>query len=472
MIPTPKTTRILKTATAWWVALLLIFVLAWAIRLGMAQGFVGLAAPPDAAANPDQIDYELLAHHWVTTGQYEITQDMPTARRTPGTSLHLAPAYLLLGRDWFVARLWFTFLSASTCLVVAWIATLIFGCGARGKSIAILASLGVAFHPAHAYPSMHFLSETPFMFWLAIAVGATLAAYQSRRGDRHAPLNLPPSLWDIVAGAAWGVGILTRPNLAAVVPAAIGIASLAWVVTRRPAHLKQVAFQLVFLALVLSPWVVRNAVVLDKPTLSTIGGHGLWGANNALMLDEQSYHRGRWIPTSHLRATLGELPTEEVAQDEAASARAKAFMREHADAMPALIGMKFRRLIEPFSHTPNKPADLAFGFAWLATAPLMLLGIAASLRKHFAQMVIVLLPIATLVPVTAVYYGSQRFRDAMVPLFVVLAATGLAWSWCFVTNKLGFDTPVLPDVPSAQDHPAMFTYPVGNDTADTSRRAA
>ncbi len=73
--------------------LFVIALLAFALRVAVAAKFQGLAAPPDAASNPDPLDYEAFAWSVADGHGYALADGTRTARRPPGTSVALLPVY-------------------------------------------------------------------------------------------------------------------------------------------------------------------------------------------------------------------------------------------------------------------------------------------------------------------------------------------------------------------------------------------
>jgi 4-amino-4-deoxy-L-arabinose transferase-like glycosyltransferase len=389
--------------------LVLIFLIAFAARLALTHQFVGLGAPPDAHANSDQVDYELLAYHLVTGRGYAITPGTPTASRTPGTSLTLSPAYAVFGRSFTAGRVWFCLLSALTCVLVGW-----FGWTCFNHMIGLLAGLGLAVYPAHAYSAMHFVSETPFGFWLMLALISAAYATKRQRGG-----------WgiDVLAGGCWAMAVYTRPQLLLAVPIAGGIVAVVYVLRDR-SYLKHWAVQVVVLALVLSPWVMRNATVMGKPTLSTITGYGLWGSHNDLTFNDPAY-RGAWVKTSDLVDADHPLTGNEVERNDQATRYGLDAIRANTDKMPSLIAAKLWRLATPFKETDNQLVRLTFAVSWIVIAPLVLLGMISAFRRAPAVGWLLLLPILATVASTVIFYGSVRFRDAVAPVLLVFAAVGL-----------------------------------------------
>ena len=178
-------------------AMVVIFGVALAIRLGVTWKYQGLAGPPRKEANPDQIDYELFAYQLSIGNGYSFSEGNPTACRPPGTSLTLFTVYRLAGHSYLAARIWLCLLSSLTVLTTGWVAFLLFG-----RREAIISSLVLAVYPGHFYYAMHFLSEVPFSLALTLACGFGILAARKRPG------------WaDMVCGLAWGFTILVRPNM-------------------------------------------------------------------------------------------------------------------------------------------------------------------------------------------------------------------------------------------------------------------
>lgn len=118
----------------------------------------------------------------------------------------------------------------------------------------------LACYPSQFYYGMHFLSETPYGFWLSLA-------------------------------------ILTRPSLVLAVPVALLLAVVAKH-PARPANLNRWLVQAVVVALALAPWIARNVWLWASrpfpPSAATdYGGH------NELVLKNPDW-RGLWIKISLL----------------------------------------------------------------------------------------------------------------------------------------------------------------------------
>jgi len=413
------------------VAVVGVFVLAFGVRFALASAFVGLGAPPDASANPDQLEFEAIAWEVAQGHGYVLPTAEPTARRAVGAVGTMVPPYLVAGRSYTAGRVWLVLLSSATCLCCVWIGALGFG-----RGVGLLAGVALALYPGHAYYAMHFVSEGPFAFWLALAAALSLHGLKHGWRWRH-----------VLAGAAWGCAILTKPQFVLLLPgvlglvAAVKIAALLRGAGASPALRSNAAISknakaspipaalITCLAVVafVTPWIVRNHTVMGTPGLSTIVGHTLWGSNNEVVLHEPE-HRGLWVRTSDLeRELVHPLPQGESAANDAATGYAVAFAKSHKGELPGMALSKLGRLVAPWPVTENRAVRWAEALAWLAIAPFALVGMWRWWRSNRAWACVLLAPIAVTLMVTVVFYGSVRFRNALAPLLVVCAAAGVGW---------------------------------------------
>lgn len=387
-----------------------IVLLALALRVAMTSVFVGLGSPPkEAAGGLDVVDYEGFAWRMVEGRGYVLPDGEATARRSPGTSFSLVPIYLLFGHSYLAAHLWFCLLSSLTCAATIWLAGM-----ATSREAAVLAGLWLAIYPGHAYASMHFFSEVPFALVLVLACAATCLLLQG--GGLSGA---------VAAGALWGAAILIRPNYLAALPIGLGwFVVLRGVSTR--ANLRRFAILVVVAVITLLPWVLRNGIVMGKPTIATlVGGYAFWGANNEVVLRDPQL-RGAWVFGSPLVDEHHPLVGDEVARESLAWRYGFHFVRTHLDQMPGLIAARLWRLVSPFEATPNGPVYYSFAVSWLATAPFVAYGVFLCFRGRRVAAAVLLTPILTTIATAIVFYGSIRFRDSVAPLLLILAAAGLA----------------------------------------------
>ncbi|MBD3306964.1 hypothetical protein GF339_11110 [candidate division KSB3 bacterium] len=260
-----------------------VLVLALALRIGVTATFVGLNSPPDLEAQPDQLYYENIAYNLARGNGYKVSSDnpQPTAIVVPGTSLTLLPIYWSFGRSFALGRLWWYCLSVLACLGVALTVQQVWN-----KPAAFVAAGIMAFYPNHFYYAMHFGTETPYTFYMAAALACTIAALRKRSTGFH-----------IVAGMFWGAAALTRAQIVLMMPLAFCCVLLAWRSERRWMFFRAWIVQTSFLLLMLSPWLLRNAIVIGEPVLSTFSGHTFLLSHNDLIFNDPAYrkYRGSWL---------------------------------------------------------------------------------------------------------------------------------------------------------------------------------
>ena len=431
-----------------WYSLAGITAFAFVLRVALAAAFVGLASPPDEGAQPDQIEYEAAAYQLTQGNFMTYPNGAPSAKRTPGTSLSLLPAYAAFGRDYAAGRLWFCFLSALACLGVGLTALQI-----AGKRAALFSALLLAIYPGHAYHAMHFVSEVPYTMYLAFATALSIAGV--RNGG-----------WKTLIGAGfcWGMAIHCRPQLVLLVP--VSIVAIAWLYRSMQRGewkvvAKRYAVQAAVVAALLVPWLVRNQVVMGKPTMSSISGLGLWGSHNTLTFNDATY-RGDWVRTSYLESLTSPLPHEEIAKDAEAWKRGMAEIRANLWQMPMLVSAKLMRFVSPVAGTPNRIVAWTFALSWLAILPFIFWGASVMWKKARDGAIIIALPTLATIATVVMFYGSVRFRDSIAPLFITAAGIGVARCVQLVMARLA---------PAAQGSAALRLTETDEDVRE-SRRAA
>jgi hypothetical protein len=396
-----------------WVLLhVAVFAVALVIRLALTEVFVGLSAPPKGEANPDQVDYELLAYNVIHSNEYALEPGTPSACRPPGTPFILLPVYAIFGRSFLAARLWFCLLSAACCPVVGWI-----GHRLAGPLTGLLAATWLAVYPGHAYFAVHFLSETPITLVTALAVAFHV------EGLRR------PSGWpDVAAGLAWGFGILVRPNLAVAAGLAVLITLAARTVAGR-ARVRKAAVVSAAAALVVVPWVARNAAVMGKPAVCTIvGGYTFWGAYNPNVADDPN-KLGGWVSATSMLDAEHPLTGGEVEREATAYRYGWAFIRARPERLPAMKLHALLRTVWAYHEVGNEKADLAFRVGWIASLPFVVVGLVSLARRVPLETLHLLTPVAAVLVTAMMFYGCSRFRDGAAPVWAVFAAAGVTAAW-------------------------------------------
>lgn len=385
-----------------------LFALALLVRLAVTARFQGLGSPPDAGGYPDQVVYDNLAYRLSQGLGYTEADGHATAFRTPGTSLSLLPVYLVLGRNYTALRVWVCLLSAATVLALAWFTRRAFGALAALCAAAIL-----ALDPGHFYYAQHFVSEIPYCLLATLATGTALCAFTAGAEGRAS------RRWDIATGLCAGLATLARPQFVFIL-ALVALGAL--LARERRRLLPQVALQTgVFLAC-LAPWLVRNALQLGSPTLSTLSGCLFFGTHNEVIAT--SPQRGSWMRPDAL--TTPDWPTDEVGYDRRCWQAGLEFVRARPELLPGLVYHKFRRLVSPLAGTDNALLRRSWALGWLVTAPFFLAGWYLAWKSNRRAFWIVSAHLGGLVLLTLVFCGTVRYRHTVNPQIAGLAGVSVA----------------------------------------------
>jgi hypothetical protein len=131
---------------------------------------------------------------------------------------------------------------------------------------------------------------------------------------------------------------------------------------------------------------------------------------------------------------LASFPADEIAQEHEAWHQARLFISQHKGQLPMLVGARLWALLSPSGQTPNRAVFWAFALSWLLVAPLVAAGCWRAWRCGDMASTILLLPLLSALLMAAVFYGSDRFRDQMAPVFLVLGAGAADALWRRATS--------------------------------------
>jgi 4-amino-4-deoxy-L-arabinose transferase-like glycosyltransferase len=290
------------------------------------------------------------------------------------------------------------------------------------SSAPLAAAVLAALNPYYIAMSELLLSEALFMpLMLATLVG--LAIFWRKRHETNRLTAAQDSLVAIAAGAAAGAAILARPSFALFPPLTL----LCWLGASTAARDRQ-AFgvaarcSLLFavgLALVMSPWWIRNA-----QTYGRFIGTSVWfGASlyDGLSPKATGASDMRFMNEPDIR-TL-----EELDQDRALTRRAIAFVRENPARAMELGQIKLGRYWSPWPNAAQFGSALgAIGSAAVVipTYVLILLG-AWDRRRDLRALILLGGPLVYFCAVHTVFVSSIRYR---IPgEMVATALAGIGW---------------------------------------------
>jgi len=343
-----------------------------------------------------------------------------SAHWPPGYSFLLAGVYKVFGPDTFNAIVANAVIGALTVPLVYWI-----GHRALGRPAAITAAAALAVFPGQILMADVALAETFYAFELVAFVALVMALGRSWRAL-------------IVLGVVAGLSALTRGEgfLFPVIVLAYG-----WTRGRRKLAFQHAAVVAVVMALVITPWTIRNIDVAKG--FVPVGGNAsytLWAGHNP---------RANGGPVYQSPAELAKL--NKLSEADAAS-------RQRHDAIDWAVSHPLRELeliplklnalargdsllirtwINAAGQTPLTSAqvDLFGGVADLASYSLIVALIASVLLCgrmlwRIPVMRAILAFIALAVPLYGfVYYGNVRYRIPLEPLMLIVVGGVAARVW-------------------------------------------
>lgn len=304
----------------------------------------------------------------------------------------------------------------------------------------------VAFDPILLNQSALVMTETLAAF-LAVAILAVLTTTESRTSlDEHSlsGSGLQPRLSHktlgraAATGAIFGCAVLARPTFLVW----LMLSALAFLCIRRPLSkaLSTTAVIVVTAAAVLTPWTVRNLLVLDNPVFATThGGYTLLLGNNPAFYD---FLRGgpsysaTWdsreldAEYTRIRRDFGE---DEVAADRWAYEQAFRHIKAEPRMFLYASAVRVSRLWRLVPHqtgasesTLRRLSRYVVGIWYAHVFGLALLGSFVLARRLCRPPWIWgLLLLVSLTAVHAFYWSNMRMRAPAMPVIGLLAAAGL-----------------------------------------------
>lgn len=436
-----------------WSGLLAVFLAALVLR-----GAFVLTRGPDLVW-PDAQEYDAIARRLLVEGVYQ-EESSRQASRAPGYPVFLAGCYSLRLTDPRAVFALQALVGAAVCVIVALLGWRMFD-----ERVGLLAGWIAALDPFAVYFTGTLLSETLFTLGLAAYVLLLLLLIEAR--SLHRGIGLA-----IGAGAlAGGITLLRSsfmlfpffviPFLALVVwkqrrfgmetlPAAQppladppgGVPSSAVPRTPNPepkvAQAQQRApvvgvsmlryamlwcVMAVVMALVLTPWTVRNYRIFGRVIPTTLQvGESLYEAFSPYADGGPAMDRIDWPAVRG--GPMGELDNNDFFKKAAVQ-----YVREHPGRAVELAVEKARRFwnVVP-NHGPHRTAALV-AVSVAAVVPVYLLALVGVARWRGMAFWLLISPVAYFALMHMVFVGSVRYRVPVMPFLGILAAAGALWLW-------------------------------------------
>jgi hypothetical protein len=236
--------------------------------------------------------------------------------------------------------------------------------------------------------------------------------------DRIGPRRLLTAA--IGCGVLIGVGILIRPALVLIVPAAVG-----WFAFRRA--WRPVAGLLVGVALLVGPWTVRNYSHYGRFVLvATEGGVTFWTGNNPLARGE-----GDMAANPEIKRASQELRARHPGLDEAAMEpvyyrEALRWMRDHPRDWLALEMRKVFYTIVPVGPSYWLHSNRYIAASLLSYGTILTLAVVGLVRGHARWQMTpgTWLMAASACAVCLIFFPQERFRLPVLDPVLILIASG------------------------------------------------
>lgn len=383
---------------------------------------------------------------------YQFRSEERKVFRTPGYPMMLAPLFLAFGPDGSLlgGRILGAMYGTVSVAAVWWFASQIWN-----RQAAMVAAALAAGYPEAIATSGFLLSETPFCLAMLVQLGLWLRSDQANSWQSAAG-------WAIASGGVAGCASLIRPSWLLFIPFAGTI--LLVLGENRVRRAAQIGLICTGLALVMSPWWIRNAMVSGHfvPTTLQVGASLYDGLNpkadgssnmepvaefeKKFRLETVNQGRGGSFeneggPDPKHDPNQGKgfgqdrsgNPNHEYMLDKALFASAAAWARQNPGQAAHLAVVKLTRL---WNIWPNEPSMRSWPVRLVLVGsfvPILVLAASAAWRfRHAGWPVgICLLPGMYQTVLHVVFVSSIRYRQPAMLALMVLAAGMLVKDGCF-----------------------------------------
>ncbi|MEW4562612.1 glycosyltransferase family 39 protein [Bremerella sp. JC770] len=400
--------------------LVAIVVLGALIRLAAAVWWESRIPAGERFFFGDSLSYEVLAQH-LARGEDFIYGDAYVAR-TPGYPLLLSPVYWVSDLPpTFAVRLIGIACGTLAIALAAWLARMLFD-----PVAAVLAALLVAFYPGAIAMSVFILSEAPFMPLMLLNLGWLIVALRADDGTRR-------SMFAALSGLAFALAVLMRPSWLMFPLFAAPIGLLLY--EKRKQQLASYAVAAVVAVAVLSPWWVRNYMVVGKfvPTTLQVGASLYDGISPmATGASDMSYVPGFKRELAAEEANQeGPLPgTFESRLDDRMKQASIDWAWQNPGKVIQLAGVKFWRYWTPLGNNQEVSGKMGIVTA-LGYLPIVVTGLLATVlyaRRMWIYFLLAL-PIFYYCCLHMVFVSSIRYRQPPMLALAILSAGLLAGWW-------------------------------------------
>lgn len=387
---------------------------------------------------PDSNQYMIYARNLVSGLGYNTLPDTAWfALRTPGYSLLIALVYKVFGAgnfSNFLVVLIQAVLSSLTCVYIFLIGNKI-----AGRAVGYLSGLFYAVYPFSVFYSAYILSETLAIFLFVICVWF-LINITERRGYVYA----------VLAGLSFGYLHLVKTSVFPLI-LALGILLIVADLKRIGGNVLRFVVMFVAVMAIVAPWAIRNYTVFGKfISSSTMGGFVLYSGNNpknvtggGIYPDDLDYPADiktkyaeqlklsseYFLSENKDRTSLRKIAEIELEIDNMYKQKAVDFIKKNPGRFISFGFKKFGRLwrVTPYaSDYSSAKYKIISILSYGVLIPFFLIGIVLAIIKWKVWYAIIL-PILYITAVHCVFIGSVRYREPVMPFFIIISCFGVHW---------------------------------------------
>ena len=395
-----------------WVWVLVVLLLAFAIRSVTAVAWQSRLADPSAFALPDSATYWELARTIANGEPYQYGSSESRVFRTPGY-----PAILSVLFSWRTdppvvwARLVGAFFGTLTVAAAMLLALLLFN-----HRVALLTGWFVALYPGGIGLSILVLSEAPFCPLMLGQLVCWVLAWKTSSFSRQIT-------WSGLAGVTAGLATLMRPSWLLFTPFCLLLLLL--VRSERRRHLTLACAMLASLCLTMTPWWIRNYRVTGTAVLTTLQvGASLYDGLNPQATGASDMSFTRRIYWDLKAQPAVEQGLFEVRLDQYYREAVWKWMWQEPGRVTSLAGVKFLRMWNIWPNSAEIGSVWIYRLMTLAYLPMLILSLVGAWK--FARLdhpaILCLLPAVYLTGLHVIFVSSIRYRQPAMLVLIVLAA--------------------------------------------------
>ena len=331
----------------------------------------------------------------------------PSAEHPPLFSLVLAGFWKLGVHTYTAQKLVVCFIGASTVAFTG-----MAGREAAGERVGLIAAGVAAVYPFLWVADGALLAESLYVAFIAASLWLALRFMRTH--------SLADGAW---LGVAIGLAALSRGEALLLVP--LLLLPLAW----RERSLKAAAVMLAGFAIVVAPWTIRNLAHFEQPVLISTNSNSVFAGANC----DAVYHGdliGLWSFSCYGPVKKGDESQEAVEYRK----QGIDYARDHAGRLPVVAAVRLARVWDfyrPFQQVQyeflegrSRWASRAGLVMYYPTLLLAIGGLVVLRRRRFPIWPFLSYALAVSI-VALTVYGITRFRIAVEPVLIVLAAVAV-----------------------------------------------